>query len=200
VLFGENKPGARDLSYGKRSWIIDHERVDRVPGLITVIGVRYTTARGVAEQAVDLALKRMDRSAAPSRTATTPIYGGDYETFDGMMREATSAGEYGLPEELALPLLRNYGSRYRDVLRHGNGSLPEPVGTSTALRAEVFHALREEMAVKLGDIVFRRTDLATGACPDEASLEWCAGVMAAELGWDRARVEAEIREVRSRFR
>ena len=201
VLFGENKPGARNLSYGKRSWIIDHARTDRLPGLITVIGVRYTTARGVAAQTVDLALQRMDRRASPSRTATTPIYGGAYESFDALLREATSGPEARLPEELALPLVRNYGSRYGDVVNYGTDdrSLMEPVGTSTTLRAEVLHGLREEMAVKLGDVVFRRTELGTGAYPGDASLELCAGIMAAELGWDSGRVQAEIREVQSRF-
>ena len=48
VLFGENRPGAEDLSYGKRSLVIDHARTDGVEGLVTLVSVRYTTARKAA--------------------------------------------------------------------------------------------------------------------------------------------------------
>ena len=55
VLFGENKPGAVHLSYGKRSRIIDHAEEHGIHGLITLLGVRYTTARREAVSAVDIA-------------------------------------------------------------------------------------------------------------------------------------------------
>jgi len=53
------------------------------------------------------------------------------------------------------------------------------------------------MAVKLGDVVFRRTDLATGKDPGEEALRSCAELMAAELGWDNNKTESELDEVRS---
>ena len=34
--------------------VIDHSKKDGIAGLISVLGVKYTTARAVAEQAVDL--------------------------------------------------------------------------------------------------------------------------------------------------
>ena len=54
ILFGENKPGAVDLSFGKRSRLIDHAKDHGIEGLITLIGVRYTTARRDAARAIDL--------------------------------------------------------------------------------------------------------------------------------------------------
>ena len=54
VLLGDNKPETVNVSYGKRSQLIDHQAVHGTKGLVTMIGVRYTTARGVAERAVDL--------------------------------------------------------------------------------------------------------------------------------------------------
>jgi len=51
----------------------DHEREDGVPGLVTVQGVKYTTARAVAERAVDLAALRLRRALPSSRTAETPL-------------------------------------------------------------------------------------------------------------------------------
>jgi glycerol-3-phosphate dehydrogenase len=56
-----------------RSRLLDHEAVDGVPGLISVQGVKYTTARGVAERAVDLVFRRLGRRSPRCRTETTPL-------------------------------------------------------------------------------------------------------------------------------
>jgi glycerol-3-phosphate dehydrogenase len=55
-----------------RTLWLDHE-ADGVPGLLSVVGVKYTTARGVAESVVDLVARRLGRSVAPCRTAFTPL-------------------------------------------------------------------------------------------------------------------------------
>lgn len=201
VLFGENRPGSRDLSYGKRSMIVDHAQTDRLDGLITVIGVRYTTARSVAARAIDLALRKLACRPRRSKTDSTALFGGNFSSFESLLREATSAKEYPLTEKLAVPLLRNYGTRYAAVLRHcgEDPKLLAPIGESTTLRVEVLHAVREEMAQTLGDVVFRRTDLGTGEHPGIGSLRICADLMAVELGWDSARLEREIDEVQSRY-
>ena len=61
------------------------------------------------------------------------------------------------------------------------------------------HAIRAEMAQKLGDVVFRRTDLGTAGNPGESALRTCAALTAAELKWDKARVQKELDEVRQVF-
>jgi glycerol-3-phosphate dehydrogenase len=50
----------------------------------------------------------------------------------------------------------------------------------------------------LGDVIFRRTDLAGGRHPGEAALQACADLMATELGWTASRRERELAEVRTR--
>jgi glycerol-3-phosphate dehydrogenase len=55
------------------------------------------------------------------------------------------------------------------------------------------------MAVLLSDIVFRRTDLATGGHPGRDALEEAAGLAARELGWDAATRRSEIAAVEKRF-
>jgi glycerol-3-phosphate dehydrogenase len=47
------------------------------------------------------------------------------------------------------------------------------------------------MARTLADAVLRRLDLGTVGPPAQGDLEEVAGVMAAEHGWDEARVAAE---------
>jgi glycerol-3-phosphate dehydrogenase len=51
----------------------DHEAEDGLPGLVSLQGVKYTTARRVAEQAVDVVARRLGRETAPCRTALTPL-------------------------------------------------------------------------------------------------------------------------------
>ena len=68
------RPGGRALE--TRSRVVDHEVVDDIPGLVSMRGVKLTTARAEAEKAVDLVVRRLGRSAPPCRTATTPAARG----------------------------------------------------------------------------------------------------------------------------
>ena len=69
TLFGDNEAGKKDLSFGKRSLLIDHAREHKVEGLVTLIGVRATTARGMAEKAIDLVFKKLGKNSPKSETA-----------------------------------------------------------------------------------------------------------------------------------
>ena len=51
------------------------------------------------------------------------------------------------------------------------------------------------MPQTLADVVFRRTDLATGGYPGRAVMEECASMMAGALGWDQDRINKEIEAV-----
>jgi glycerol-3-phosphate dehydrogenase len=51
------------------------------------------------------------------------------------------------------------------------------------------------MALKLSDIIFRRTSLAQAGCPTRESLQKVAEVMSLELGWDEIRRKREIEEI-----
>jgi glycerol-3-phosphate dehydrogenase len=73
------------------------------------------------------------------------------------------------------------------------------VGKSDVLRAEVVHAARSEMVCKLSDAVFGRTGIATVGDPGGGELEESAELVGAQLGWDAARRERELREVRDRI-
>jgi len=66
-------------------------------------------------------------------------------------------------------------------------------------RAEVIHAVREEIAQTLSDVVFRRTGLGIGSNPGQGALETCAILMAGELVWDFARKNKELVEVKAVF-
>lgn len=201
ILFGDNNSNDTNLSFGKRSLVIDHVEDYRVDGLITVIGVRYTTARGIAEKAINLTFKKLGKKPPKSRTAVTPIYGGQIECFEDYLNKAIQQRPCSLSKEVMPSLICNYGSAYSHVLKYieEDPSWAEPVGTSKVIGAEVVHAVREEMAQKLADVVFRRTDLGTGEHPGEIALQTCAQLMASELAWNECRMQKELDEVRTVF-
>lgn len=188
----------RDVSFGKRPVVIDHA-ADGCAGLLSAITNRYTVARGVAELAVGLACRSLGRTPPPCRTRTTPLHGGEIPSFSALVREIarSAAVEPAVAERLA----HDHGTGYAAVLRIAAeqpdwGSL---VGSTPFLSAEVVHAARSEMACRLGDIVFRRTGLATAGHPGEDALERAASLAARELGWDPDRRSGELADVRARL-
>jgi glycerol-3-phosphate dehydrogenase len=190
-----------NISFGKRPLIVDNAKSDGVDRLITAITNRYTVARLVAERAVDLVFHKLGKLAPSSRTAETPLYGGNFRSIADLVHEVLRATSGHLRPEIGERLARNHGSAYGDVLRVMRQA-PEcggTIGPSQTLKAEVTYAVREEMAVKLADCVFRRTELGTAGEPGSQALETCAGLMSRELGWSAARIASELAEVRAQF-
>jgi glycerol-3-phosphate dehydrogenase len=201
TLFGDNDPNSNDLSFGKRSVLIDHQQEHGVEGIISLIGVRYTTGRGMAEKAVDLALKKMGKSAAPSKTATTPVYGGDFDSFVNLVEQTKSRRPEGVNAEVISGLVHSYGTKAHQVLGYAkdNPKLGTRLGESKVIQAQVVHSIHQEMAERLSDVVFRRTDLGSGSHPGEQALRTCANLMAQELQWDETRRQQELDAVEKIF-
>jgi glycerol-3-phosphate dehydrogenase len=86
------------------------------------------------------------------------------------------------------------------VRRLGQRSAPCRTATTPLPRARTLAgtleerariAVREEMALHLTDAVLRRLDLGTAGVPARDDVKAVARAMAAELGWDPARIERE---------
>lgn len=201
VPFGDNDADASDLRYGKRSHVIDHGRAHGLDNLVSLIGVRYTMARADAGRAVDLVCAKIDPRLGRARTDRTPLHGAGFERFDALVAAVARTVGDDASREAATALAHNYGTQYRSVLalgadpEIGRGCLPG----STTFRAEIAYAVREEMALRLSDIVFRRTDLATGGHPGPKALQEAATLAARELGWDERTRREEIALVERRF-
>ncbi len=181
-----------------RSAVVDHRR-DGVGGLISMLGVRFTTARDTAERAVDLVMEQLARPGAPCRSDSTPVAGGDLPDFGAFLRDARSAADEAIPGPDRERVARTYGTRQRavlDLLRASRGDRT-PLGAGCAVTVgEVRHAVREEMAVRLSDALLRRTEAGSAEHPGHDALAAAAGVMAGELGWSPERSAAEMDAVR----
>jgi glycerol-3-phosphate dehydrogenase len=111
---------------------------------------------------------------------------------------AEIAREYGVAPELARALHGIYGDETGQVLaiaRDENlGGRVHP--DHPYILAEVAFIVRNEMAMRLVDVLVRR--LPMGLLDVEHALQAAPGVariMAAELGWDAARTEAELQHL-----
>jgi glycerol-3-phosphate dehydrogenase len=201
VPFGENPEGAEHLRYGHRSRLIDHARTDGVHNFVSLIGVRFTTGRYEAERAINLVFRKLGYRGPKCRTDSTPVVGGDISDVDGYVAEAGREYQDTMDTEVVRSLVRNYGSEFGRVVGYSreDPSLASPVGGSKTIKAQVVHAVREEMAQTLGDVVFRRTDLATGEYPGEHVLRECAQILANELALTSDAAERQVADVVSLF-
>ena len=201
VPFGENAPDAVDLKYGKESRLVDHKKESNLDGLVTLIGVRYTMGRDGAAQAIDLVSKKLGRNLPQAPTQKIPVHGGKIANFHGLVESVGRNQPFALSPKVIDALLHNHGTEYRAIfdLISQDGSLGERLGATCVLGAEVVNAIRNEMAMSLSDIIFRRTDLATGMNPGDNALNACAKLAAQELGWSGQRVQSELKKVRSRL-
>jgi glycerol-3-phosphate dehydrogenase len=193
VPFGETAT-ATELSFGKESRLIDHRATHGVGGLVSLVGIRFTTARADAARALQLLLRQHPRAPRGVDTARLPLVGGEIEDFAAFEAQALRAKPATLNAASMRALLRNHGTRYHQVLRAH--SLHEDIGEhipdTTTLLAEIRHAIEVEMAVKLEDVVMRRTELAAGSHPGRRALEAAAREMAQHLQWSDSRMREEL--------
>ncbi|MGZ4713990.1 MAG: FAD-dependent oxidoreductase [Acidimicrobiia bacterium] len=151
-------------------------------GMITITGGKLTTYRKMAQDTTNAVMRQLGRTGA-CRTKNLRLLGADGPAPDD--------------EHLA----RRYGSMATDVLTLADGiaGLDEPLVTGLPYRrAEAIYAVREEMATTLDDVLSRRTRarlLARDATADAA--EDVARLVAPELGWDEARIRAEVEGYRA---
>jgi len=189
-----------DVRLVKHYTLCDHQQEDGVEGFITVIGVKYTTARDVAEKTIDLVFKKIGKPAPRCRTHETPLKGGGMKSFNEFLARETRRPQPGVSAGVVKHLVCNFGSAYSEVLKYiaTDPKASEPiVRDSDIIKSEVLYNLREEMAQKLSDIVRRRTELGSAGYPGDAAVQNCATIMANELGWNTGKMQQEIREAQA---
>jgi Glycerol-3-phosphate dehydrogenase len=176
--------------------IIDHSISDGVAGLVSSVCIKYTTARHLAQKTIDLIFKKLGKDSPPCKTAHVPVCGGE------VVQLKDYNGIHSIPLESIKRLLTNYGNCYKDVLHYAQADpiWMAPINEdSQVLRCEILHSIRAEMAVKLADIVFRRTDLGTARFPSHKQLKVVAKIMAGELNWGEDKQARELNEVISTY-
>jgi len=176
--------------------VIDHEKKDNIQGLISFLGVKYTTARLIAEKAIDLAMKKLAVKPANCKTHATPLKGGRINDFKAFLNQA-QAFEI-LDAETIEHLVYTYGSEYQNLVQliKEQPELAERIDlNSPVTKAEIVYAIYHEMALTLVDVVQRRTELGVTGLPSITVLKKCADIMGSELDWNLERQGKEIDSV-----
>jgi glycerol-3-phosphate dehydrogenase len=180
-------------TYGasRRAELVDHSEDDRLDGLFSAIGGKWTTSRDLAESVVDAVVEKLSLRTVACETGEEPTAGGDIGRF-GDFLAAQKKEHPDLPtiEHLA----HMYGTRLPDMLAEANNrpELRQPIGAAGDVGAQILFAVREEMALTLADVVMRRTCMGQVGMPTRAALETAASIMGAELGWNDERRTSEI--------
>jgi glycerol-3-phosphate dehydrogenase len=160
--------GVSEGEVSRKHALLDHERRDGTPGVLSVLGGKITAYRAIAEEVTDLALRKLGEPKTARRqassTAVTPLPGAD-------------------------------GSRAREIaaLAAADTALAAPLCPHhRGAAAEIVHAVRREWARTIGDVLLRRTALGLAACQGLDCLDAVADLMAPLLGWDAERSKSEI--------
>jgi len=182
--------------------IVDHEHEDGIAGLVSVFGAKYTTARLLAEKALDRIGSKLDRHYAPCRTRHSPLHSGDIADIEAFRRDKVKRYQALVSGEILSNLVTNYGTEIDDLMALviQNPELAEPItADSEVIAAQLAYAVDKEMACHLDDFVFRRTGLGTLGDPGDQAITRCAELMGRLLGWSQAQRNQELQRTWGKF-
>jgi len=176
----------------------EHRIVESASGLISIAGGKLTTYRVMGRDVMDRVatrLRNLDgrRPARAPATDELPLPGGETADLDVLVSSAVARG---IGESTAQHLVASYGTESAAVLNlvDRQRGLGKPILEGRPeIRAEVVHAVQREMAMRLADVLIRRTHLfhqTRGQAVTATSV--VADLMAPLLGWDAARRAEEI--------
>ncbi|HUG38040.1 MAG TPA: glycerol-3-phosphate dehydrogenase/oxidase [Candidatus Limnocylindrales bacterium] len=165
---------------------------------LSVTGTKLTCFRSLAEDVGNRVMRLLGR-ATPSRTARLTLDGLDEEVGKvearAWMDVSDEMAATGLARETLETLVGTYGRGYGRIL---DLAKKVPDGTERLcpqnpdLVAQLHHAVRDEMAVSLQDVLLRRTGIGQSACLGLDCAESIGGRMAELLGWSPRRLDAEL--------
>lgn len=187
--------GKEQVKLTRDGVLIDHQKKDNIKGLITIIGVKYTTARLVAEKAIDLAVNKLDLSAKQCQTHITQLVGGRIYDFKVFLNQSLAKASTLLEAEIIKHMVYTYGSDVRDLVKiiKGQPELAMRIDPNLPVtKAEIVHAIQGEMTMTLNDIIQRRTELGAAGLPSMAALQKCAELLGSDLDWSPERQVQEI--------
>ncbi len=190
-----------------------------MPGMITIAGGKYTTYRLMAADAIDAIGRELGKSIPKSETEKIPLLGA--QGLDGLVQRLSKhEGAKLLHEDELAHLVARYGSVATELLEliakdhslrkplPGFDRAPAPapadprlfdtahrsfVSGGRYLAAEVLHSVLYEGALRVDDVLCRRTR-ASIESDDRAvsAARVTAELLAEPLGWSPERVETEV--------
>jgi glycerol-3-phosphate dehydrogenase len=178
----------------------EHKVISEGPDgrFLSVTGTKLTCFRSLAEDVGDRVMRLLGRGEPP-RTARLTLDGADEEVGKIEARVWMDVSEEmaatGLSRGTLRTLVETYGRAYPRVLELGR-KLPDGFErlcpSNPEIVAQLHHAVREELAVSLQDVLLRRTGIGQSRCQGLDCAEPIAARMAELGGWSRRRLDAEL--------
>jgi glycerol-3-phosphate dehydrogenase len=163
-----------------------HRESAGAEGLIVVIPDKLTTAPEVSKLVLALAARSLPRTS--ERRGMAPCRRSRTESDQGADLNHVLA-------DVRARLEGRFGNRWQAVARHAQErpDLLERVHPDRqVLGLEIVHAIRNEMAGDLEDVVLRRLGLGDLGHPGTASIERCAAIAAQEFRWNAEQTRRAI--------
>ena len=181
----------------------EHAVASPVRGLTVIAGGKYTTYRVMAKDAVDAAVHGLERTVPESCTERIPLIGAD-GYFGAVNSRQLTADRTGLHVSKIEHLLGRYGTPSSELLEliAEDPELGKPLASAPEyLKAEAYYAASHEGALRLDDVLTRRTRISIEV-PDrgDAAAQEVADLIAPVLGWKAEDVEREVEHYRLRVK
>jgi glycerol-3-phosphate dehydrogenase len=186
----DKMPGP-DVALQRAPLVIDHTK-DGMRGLLSIVGVKWTTACAVGARAAALACQLLRRPEQPTRPQTLEDGGSPIRRTQGS--EAAPELEPSVLEHLD-DIYGPQGNQVIPLLREDPMFMARVVPDLPVIMGQVVYAVRDEMALHLRDVVLRRLPLYLSHELDHTALFACASAMARELRWSRSEMMTEVQEV-----
>jgi glycerol-3-phosphate dehydrogenase len=172
--------------------IIDHHKEGNIKGLITVIGVKFTTAMSVAANIINyLEKKKYIRKNYSLYRKTRTV------SKNPAQKKIEEKVFHTLPEKVTNKLEENYGNKTNQLL---NAIYNDPEkaslvpGTNDHIIAELEYSSEEDVYY-LSDLIVRRTGIGKFEKPSHDTIQFCADFLGRKRSWSEARKQAEISEL-----
>jgi glycerol-3-phosphate dehydrogenase len=196
--------GVRPLPYvpGVKEWKIPRSHIvhdhagEGYTNFLSIVGGKLTTYRQLAEDATDIAMKRLTgkKGAPVSKDQPFPGAPSNPSALRASLRDLS-----GLDDDVVDRLIDIYGQRAADVahLAVENDELRERFDpNSPAIAAELVFGVEKEFAHTLTDLFARRLLLAFHPDHGLAAVERAAEIVAPYRGWKAGDKKENIRQYR----
>lgn len=189
--------GAGETRSASRYRVYDHQKDLKLNNLISMEGVKYTVCRAMAEQAVDLILRKLGGGWRECTTRETAVQVGTNEDRN-LLRERVASRWSDVIQD---KVLRHYGGGWEKVVETAETYLDWGcIADSDVPRACVTYAVEGESALHLDDLILRRTDLGTLGDPGAAVTEEVLSILSHSRQLDGDAQERERKRLRNYYR
>jgi glycerol-3-phosphate dehydrogenase len=123
------------------------------------------------------------------------LVGGEINNIDKFILEKKKNNHHKLTDETVTHLALNYGTNYDNIekLISNNSELGELIpGSDEAIKAEIHYCIGKEFVYHLSDFILRRTGIGSVKKPEDETVNFCADLMAKEMGWSELQKKEEI--------